>query len=89
MPRIELLISGRVQGVYYRATTCSVARGLGLTGFVRNLAGGQVEAVAEGPQQALDALVTWCHSGPPMARVDAVAATPAPETGEFAEFDVR
>lgn len=89
MQRVHLLITGRVQGVFYRATTVETARRLGLTGWVRNLADGRVEAVAEGPGDALEALVRWSHDGPPSARVDGVEAQWHPATGEFGDFDAR
>ena len=71
--RVHLLIQGRVQGVWYRASTQQKAEKLGLTGWVRNLHDGRVEAVAQGAREALDALVTWAHDGPPTARVDHVS----------------
>ena len=68
----RLRIHGRVQGVCYRATTRDQARGLGLSGWVRNRHDGTVELWAEGPDAALDALEAWCHDGPPAARVTQV-----------------
>lgn len=66
---IHFWVSGRVQGVYFRASTQSIARQLGLTGWVRNLADGRVEGVASGPGKALDTFVTWLHHGPDHAQV--------------------
>ena len=63
-------MSGRVQGVFYRATCARIARDAGLAGHVRNLPDGRVEAVFEGPGQDVDRLVEWCRTGPEMARVD-------------------
>jgi len=68
----HFLISGRVQGVSYRATARRRALALGLCGWVRNLASGQVELWAEGTPAALEALATWCAQGPEGARVDGV-----------------
>lgn len=89
MQRVHLLISGRVQGVFFRASTEAVARELGLTGWVRNLADGRVEAWAEGPREALDRLVAWCHQGPPHARVEGVEVSWGEPTGQFEAFGQR
>jgi acylphosphatase len=86
MPRVHLHISGRVQGVYYRQTTAQVAADLGLSGWVRNLPDGRVEAIAEGPTEALERLLAFCHEGPPAARVERVECQWQEETGEFARF---
>ncbi len=86
--RVRLTIRGRVQGVFYRASTRRRATELGLVGWVRNLPDGGVEAVAEGPRAALDALVAWCHDGPRSARVDGVEARWSDATGEFDGFRV-
>ena len=74
MPRVHVLVSGLVQGVYYRASTVEVARGLGLTGWVRNLKDGRVEILAFGEDEPLAHLVEGCRVGPPQARVDNVEA---------------
>ena len=85
----HLSVQGRVQGVYYRATTVQVARDLGLTGWVRNRHDGRVEAVVCGPAEAVNRLVDWAHQGPAAARVDAVQVSPADPSawgGPFADF---
>jgi acylphosphatase len=87
--RVQLRVTGLVQGVYFRANTAGEARSLGLTGWVRNVPDGSVEAVAEGPRVQLEALVAWCRKGPPAARVTNVDAAWQEATGEFAEFRVR
>jgi acylphosphatase len=69
---VRFLVSGQVQGVYFRASTQSRARALGLRGHVRNLPDGRVEVVAGGAPQALAELEAWLHQGPPAARVDTV-----------------
>jgi acylphosphatase len=70
--RVRVVVSGRVQGVFYRATCAARARELGLAGFVRNLPDGRLEAAFEGPESDVDAMVSWCRRGPQHARVDAV-----------------
>lgn len=84
-----MLISGKVQGVSYRATTAEKATSLGLTGYARNLPDGRVEVVAEGAQGALASLREWCNDGPPAAVVDHIDSTEASATGEFPGFGVR
>ncbi len=89
MRRVHAIVEGRVQGVWYRASTQRTARDLGLVGWVKNRADGRVELVAEGPQSALDALLAWCRSGPPDAVVTDVQATWEDPTGDHADFSVR
>ena len=71
---VHLNISGRVQGVYYRASMLQEAQRLGLTGWVMNRPDGSVEAVAEGWQVKIEELIAWCRQGPQGARVSAVEA---------------
>ncbi|MEJ5365193.1 MAG: acylphosphatase [Desulfosoma sp.] len=87
--RVHVWISGRVQGVFYRAYTQDAARSQGVTGWVRNLPDGRVEAVFEGDARAVDAMVQWCHRGSPLSRVDRVDVQEEPYQGEFADFGVR
>lgn len=68
----RIKISGRVQGVYFRAATRDKALELGIAGLVSNLSDGSVEVIARGSEGQLAALVAWCHEGPPAARVQAV-----------------
>ena len=68
--RARVIVSGRVQGVWFRASTQETAQRLGLCGWVRNLASGDLEAVFEGPRPAVEKAVAWCRRGPPAARVD-------------------
>jgi acylphosphatase len=75
MASMRFLVSGRVQGVFFRASTERRARELELTGYARNLADGRVEVVASGTPQALAELQAWLHEGPPAARVEAVECT--------------
>lgn len=87
--RAHLLISGRVQGVWYRGSTQETAISLGLTGWVRNLPGGQVEAIVEGERAVIQQLIDWCRQGPPAARVSAIETSWMDATGEFDGFRVR
>jgi acylphosphatase len=70
--RAHVFVSGRVQGVFYRATTRDTARERGVDGWVRNLADGRVEAVFEGAAEDVEEMVEWCHEGSPQARVEDV-----------------
>ncbi|CAN7441802.1 acylphosphatase [Pseudoxanthomonas sp. LjRoot143] len=72
MAGARFLVSGKVQGVFYRASTRERALDLGLSGRATNLPDGRVEVIAEGDAVALDALEAWLRLGPPAARVDAV-----------------
>jgi len=86
--RRRVLVSGRVQNVWFRDACWREAATHGVDGWVRNLTDGRVEAVFEGPPEQVDALVTWCHDGPPRARVERVdvqVELPAAEQG----FSVR
>jgi acylphosphatase len=87
--RVHAIVSGRVQGVSYRASTADEAEGLGLVGWVRNLPDGSVELEAEGPEDAIAALLAWCRKGPPAARVANVAVTERTPTGAEAGFAIR
>jgi acylphosphatase len=87
--RLSLTISGRVQGVGFRASASDEARSLGLAGWVRNRATGEVEIVAEGKRENLEMLLAWAHSGPPGARVVHLQEEWAPATGDFSDFRVR
>ncbi|MCA9685775.1 MAG: acylphosphatase [Myxococcales bacterium] len=87
--RLHLVVRGRVQGVYYRASTQDQARRLSLGGWVRNLPDGSVELVAEGPRGRLEILQDWCAEGPPAAEVTEIVPHWLVATGEFADFQVR
>jgi acylphosphatase len=81
---VRVRISGRVQGVFFRASCARRADELGLSGWVRNRPDGDLEAVFEGPEQAVEDILAWCREGPPDARVDRVdvrAEPPLVETG--------
>lgn len=86
MAAARFLVAGRVQGVYFRASTRERAIALGLDGHARNLADGRVEVIAAGADAALEALAQWLQHGPPAARVDQVLREPwpAPAAAGFA-----
>ncbi|MCB0345227.1 MAG: acylphosphatase [Bdellovibrionales bacterium] len=86
--RIHVIISGRVQGVWFRDWTQQNAVELGLAGWVRNRDDGCVEAVIEGKPDAVEELVTRMHQGPENAHVTGVEAEPEVPTGEFSGFEV-
>jgi acylphosphatase len=87
--RLHLRIHGRVQGVFYRASTREKAISLGLSGWVRNRSDGTVELVAEGVGDAIRELEAWCQDGPAMAQVTRVEATLEAPIGMEREFEIR
>ena len=87
--RVHIYISGRVQGVFYRAFTRDVAHSLGLRGWVKNLYDGRVEAVFEGRREDIEQAIKNCHQGPSGARVDGIDAMWEDYKGEFSSFEVR
>jgi acylphosphatase len=86
MPAVRFLVSGRVQGVFFRASTREEALRLGLTGHARNLPDGAVEVLASGDAAALDALAEWLRQGPPAARVEVLTREPLPDSGGWRGF---
>jgi len=87
--RAHLLIEGRVQGVFFRAYTQEEARKRALTGWVRNLYDGRVEAVFEGEEKEVRSIIGWCHSGPTRAVVTNVSVDIEEHKGEYQDFTVR
>jgi len=87
--RATTRIRGRVQGVSYRYFTRRTALELGLSGWVRNLQGGDVEAVFEGSEQNIRAMLEWCKQGPAASRVDEILVDWEDGTGEFDGFEVH
>ena len=85
---MRIVITGLVQGVFFRRETTDTARRLGLTGWVRNLSDGRVESIAEGERARLDELIRFCHFGPPGARVRNVEVEWLEYTGEFRGFRI-
>ncbi len=86
--RVHVFVSGRVQGVWFRESCGEQARAAGVSGWVRNLSDGRVEAVLEGPRAAVARVVAWCRDGPRRARVDGVETADEAPVGE-AGFRVR
>ncbi|MCB1916546.1 MAG: acylphosphatase [Rhodocyclaceae bacterium] len=84
----HLMIRGKVQGVYYRATARNEAIAHGLDGWVRNRSDGCVEAVVRGPEVAVRAFIDWAFQGPPAARVEAVEVAEA-EENSYDGFSMR
>ena len=80
--RVRAVVTGRVQGVWYRESCRREAEALGVSGVVRNTPGGNVEIEAEGPRRAVDALLRWAHAGPPAARVGQVTVEDLPLRGD-------
>ena len=85
----HVTVAGRVQGVYFRATTRDVAMVYGVKGYVRNLMDGRVEAVLQGEPRAVESVIEFMRKGPPGARVDAADVMWRPATETFDGFSVR
>ena len=85
---VHLLISGRVQGVFYRYTAQKVATRLGIAGWIKNLPNGRVEAVAVGDASAVDEFIAWCQEGPPGARVEDVETSILDDIPEYQGFSI-
>ena len=88
LARVQVLISGRVQGVFFRAYTRDQAVARGLRGWVRNLPDGRVAAVFEGDREKIDSMLAWCRQGPPYAAVDEVLTDWHSYQGEFHDFRI-
>lgn len=87
MQQIQLRITGKVQGVFFRASTRKKAQELGITGWVKNEPDGSVTAVGQGEAAALQQWANWCHEGPPQARVDKVKKEVQP-LSQFQQFEI-
>ena len=86
--RAHAIISGRVQGVFFRMETKRAADGFGVFGWVKNLLDGTVEAVFEGDRDRVDAILDWCREGPPAATVTDVNVNWEDYTGDYTGFDI-
>lgn len=89
MKQAKLVISGRVQGVFFREFIKKSARRLKLTGFVRNLPDGNIEVMAEGSEEELNKFIAECRKGPLLAHVENIDVDYAEPEGEFDNFYVR
>ncbi len=89
MKRVHIIISGYVQGVFFRHNTKVKARNLGLRGFVRNVSNGDVEVVAEGNEKELNELIDFCRRGPVLSCVANLKIKYEEFKGEFDDFTVR
>lgn len=76
-----MLVSGRVQGVFFRASCAERAAELGVSGWIRNVPGGDVEAIFEGTESVVEEMVRWCREGPSLARVDRIDVLDETPTG--------
>lgn len=88
MPTYHLLIKGKVQGVYYRASAREKGEEMGVKGWVKNTPDGNVEAVVSGEEEAVDAFIAWCKKGPERAKVSEVIRTKIQEK-LFSTFEVK
>jgi acylphosphatase len=87
--RVHVFVSGRVQGVFFRAETRRQASKLGLAGWVRNREDRRVEAVFEGEKTAVGQMLGWCRKGPALSRVTGVEVIEEPPAGDLAGFRIR
>ncbi len=86
MRKVKILVTGRVQGVYFRAFTQKKANQLSIKGYAKNLPDGRVEIIAEADAVTIEKFTTWCHKGPITARVDQVEITELAPNNEFNAF---
>ena len=86
---LQVIVYGRVQGVFFRSFVTRQAEGLALTGYVRNLPDGAVEVRAEGEREKLEELIGYLKVGPPAARVGKVVTSWSGYSGSYTDFDVR
>lgn len=87
--RALIRVNGKVQGVFFRQSTVEMAQGLGLCGWVRNLADGSVEALFEGERPAVEAAIAWCRQGPPRASVSSLQCDWLDGVPECTGFTIR
>jgi acylphosphatase len=86
---VHILVSGRVQGVWFRGSTAKVAEALDLVGWVRNLPDGRVEIEAQGPAPKIEEFIAWCRIGPPRASVDRLEIIDIAPVPRYSSFEVR
>ncbi|WP_028108124.1 acylphosphatase [Ferrimonas futtsuensis] len=88
MKRLLVKVTGKVQGVWFRASAQETALRLGVTGYVRNLDDGSVEMLAQGADRAVDAMLDWAHQGPPSAQVSDVLVSDYDGSDLYLDFEV-
>jgi len=87
--RAHIVVSGRVQGVWYRAGARQKARELDITGWAHNLIDGKVGILCEGEKGNVEQFIAWCRQGPPLAKVESVEVEYENSKGEFKDFSIR
>ncbi len=87
--KVKILVSGRVQGVYFRLFTQNKAKHFALKGSVRNLSDGRVEIIAEAENQAIEKFIRWCRRGPITARVDNIEVTELEHDELLTIFEIK
>ncbi|MFQ5484896.1 MAG: acylphosphatase [Desulfobacterales bacterium] len=87
--RAHAIISGRVQGVFFRMETCHAAERYGVFGWVRNRRDGTVEALFEGDKNGVESILQWCKKGPPHSEVKDIKVSWDTYLGEFTKFKIR
>lgn len=85
---VQIMVRGRVTGVFFRAATQREAKRLGVTGWVRNRNDASIEILAEGEEDSIKEIVSWAHHGPSAARVESVDVRYRGYTGEFSDFRI-
>ncbi len=89
MKALHLMIHGRVQGVWFRASTQETAHQLKIKGWVRNTPEGNVEAHIQGEESLVEKMLSWCSQGPPGARVESIDVSEASPNEEYKAFNIR
>lgn len=87
--KVKILVSGRVQGVYFRLFTQNKAKHFSIKGYAKNLPDGRVEIVAEAGNLAIEKFIKWCHKGPITARVDHVEVTELQPEEALTSFEIK
>jgi acylphosphatase len=85
----HVIISGRVQGVWFRASAKQKAEQLGIKGWIRNTSDGSVEAVFEGEEKSVNEMIEWCNHGPPLSKIENVEIEKKNPTDGFKDFSIR
>ena len=86
---VQVIVHGRVQGVWFRATTKDGAEKRGVHGWVRNTSKGTVEAMFQGPSSSVDEMISWCHKGSSLSKVEKVDVSPVEDAESFSTFRIR